>query len=50
LSSFQNGGGDRPRKLQFFEIQKLSDLDLDLGLCLSHSGEHVRSRSTYTPN
>ena len=28
----QNGRGDRPTKLQFLELQKLSDLDLDLGL------------------
>ena len=25
-----NGGGDRPRKVQFSELQKPSDLDLDL--------------------
>jgi len=34
--------------VQFSEVQKLSDLELDLGLGLSHIGVHVRSRSAYT--
>jgi len=25
-------GGDKPRKVQFLELQKLSNVDLDLGL------------------
>ena len=25
--------GDKPRKVQFLELQQLSDLDLDLGSC-----------------
>jgi len=46
-----HAGGDRPRKVQFSELQKLSDLDLDLGSGLSHNtGVHIQSRSTYTPN
>jgi len=32
----QNGGGDRCRKVQFAEIEKISDLDLDLGSVQGH--------------
>jgi len=32
------------------ELQKLSDLDLDLGLGRSHTGAHIWLRSTHTPN
>jgi len=46
----QNGGADRPIKVQFLELQKLSELDLDLGSRRSHTGAHIRSRSTHTPN
>jgi len=42
--------GNRPRKEQFSEIQKLSDLDRDLGLGRSHTGAHIRLKSTHTPN
>jgi len=33
-------------EVQFSELQKLSDLDLDLGSGRSHTGVHIRSRST----
>jgi len=36
--------------VQFFELQKLIDLDLDLGSGQSHTGVHMRSRYTHTPN
>jgi len=36
--------------VQFSELQKLSDLDIDLESCLSHAGAHIRSTSTHTPN
>jgi len=39
-------GGDRPRKVQFSEIQKLSDLDLDLG----HISMHNSYRTTSLPD
>jgi len=34
--------------VQFLELQKHSDFDL--GLAQSHTGVHIRSRSTHTPN
>ena len=46
----QNGGGDRRGKVQFSELQKLLDLNLDLGSGRGHTGGHVPSRSTHTPN
>jgi len=36
--------------VQFSELQKLRDLDLDLGSGRGHIGTHIRSRSTHTPN
>jgi len=36
--------------VQFSELQKLSNLDLDLGSSRSHTGAHIQSRSTHTPN
>jgi len=47
LSSMQNGGGDRPRKVQFSQILKLRD---DLKSGRGHTGAHMWSRSTYRPN
>jgi len=44
----QNGGGDRPRKVQFLELQKLGDLDLGWGR--GHTGAHIRLRPAHTPN
>jgi len=44
----QNGRGDRPRKVQFSQLQKLHDLNLRSGRC--HTGTYMRSRSTHTPN
>jgi len=46
----QNGGGDRPRKVQFSQLRRLCDLDLDLRSGRGHTGAHIRSRSTHTPN
>jgi len=46
----QNGGGDRPRKVQFSQLRKLRDLDLDLRSGRDHTGPHIRSRSSHTPN
>jgi len=46
----QNGGGDRPGKVQFSELPKLRDLDVVLGSDRGHTGAHIRSRSTHTPN
>jgi len=43
-ASYQNGGGDRPRKVQFSEFQKLRDLDLDFGSGRGHTDGHIRSR------
>jgi len=36
--------------VQFSELQKLSDLDLDLRSGRSHIGAYITSRSTHTPN
>jgi len=36
--------------VQFSELQKLSDLDLDLGSGQSHMDAHIWSRSTHTTN
>ena len=36
--------------MQFLELQELSDLDIDLASGLSHTGAHMQSRSTHTPN
>jgi len=36
--------------MQFSEILKLSDLDLDIGSGGHHTGAHMRSRSTHPPN
>ena len=36
--------------MQFLELQKLSDLDLDLASGRSYTGAHVRLRSTHTPD
>jgi len=38
------------KKVQFSELQKISDLDIDLGSGRSHTGAHIRSRYTHTPN
>jgi len=46
----QNGEGDRPRKVQVSELQKLSDLDLDLGSGWCQTGGQIWSRSTHTSN
>jgi len=43
LSARQNGKGDKHRKVQFSELQKLNDLDLDLGSGQSHTGVHIQS-------
>jgi len=43
----------KPRKTYksaIFELQKLSDLDLDLGSDRSHTDVHIPSRSSQTPN
>jgi len=34
--------------VQFLELQKLSNLALDLGSGHSHTGVHIRLRSTHT--
>ena len=44
----QNGGGDRPRKLQFSKFQKPRDLDLGSGR--GHTGVHIWSRAIHIPN
>jgi len=44
----QNGGGDRPRKVHLSQLQKLLDLHLRSGR--GHTGAHMWSRSTHTPN
>jgi len=51
-ASRQNGGGDGRRKEHFSQLWKLRDLDLDLDLrsCRGHTGAHMWSRSTHTPN
>jgi len=36
--------------VQFLELQKISDVDLDLGSGGSHISAHTQSRSTHTPN
>jgi len=36
--------------VQFSELQKPRDLDLDLVSDRGHTDEHIRSRSTHTPN
>jgi len=36
--------------VQFSELQKLSDFDLDLESGQSHIYAHIRWRSTHTPN
>jgi len=36
--------------VQFLELQKLSDLDLDLGSGQSHISANIQPRSTHTPN
>jgi len=41
-------GGDRPRKVQFSELRK--PCDLDLRSSRGHTGAHMWSRSTHTPN
>jgi len=41
---------ERPRIVQFLELQKPWDLDLDLRSDRGHTGAHIRSRSTHTPN
>ena len=44
----QNHEGNTPRKVRFSELQKLSDLELDLGSGQSYTGTHMHSRSTHT--
>jgi len=44
----QNGGGDRPRKVQFSEVQKPHDLDLGLGQ--GHISMHNTCRTTNLPD
>ena len=46
----KNGGGDRLRKVQFSQLQKLRDLDLDLRSGRGQTGAHMWSRSIHTPN
>jgi len=36
--------------VQFSELQKPCDLDFDLGSGRGHTGVHIWSRSTHTPN
>jgi len=36
--------------VQFSELQKLNNLDLDFGSGQRQTGAHIRSRSTHTPN
>jgi len=45
----ENGEGDRPRKVQFLELQMPRDLDFDLGSGRGHTGAYMWSRSTHTP-
>jgi len=40
---------ERDTEVGFSELQKLSDLDVDLGSGRSHTGAYIRSRSTHTP-
>jgi len=40
----QNGGGDRPRKVQFWKLQ--NSCDLDFGSSRGLTGAHIRSRFT----
>jgi len=44
----QNNGGDRPRKVQFSQLRKLRDLDVDLRWGRGHTGAHIWSRCTHT--
>jgi len=44
----RKNGGDRPRKVHFSQLRKLGDLDLRSGW--GHTGVHMWSRSTNTPN
>jgi len=41
---------DRPTKVQFSQLRKLRDLDVDLRSGWGHTGAHMWSRSTHTPN
>jgi len=45
-----NGGGDKVGKVQFLELQKPRDLDLDLGRVIQHTVVHQSSTSIYVPN
>jgi len=45
-----NGGGDTLGKVQFSELQKPRDLDLDLGSVPTHTVVHHSSTSIYKPN
>jgi len=47
-----NGGGDTLEKVQFSELQKPRDLDLDLdlGSVPTHTVVHQSSTSIYKPN
>jgi len=46
----QSGGGDRPRIVQFSQLRKVRDLDLDLRSGRGHAGAHMWWRSIHTPN
>jgi len=45
----QNGGGDRRRTVQFSQLGKLRDLDLDLRSGRGHTGVHIWSRYAGLP-
>ena len=45
-----NGGGDRPRKVQFSEFQKPVTLTLTLDRVTQHTVVHRSSTAIYTPN
>ena len=45
-----NGAADRRRKVQFLELQKLRDLDLDLDRVIRHTVVHQSSTFIYIPN
>jgi len=50
FSAPRQNGGDRPRNVQFSQLRKLRDLDLDLRSGRGFIGPHIWMRSTHTPN
>ena len=50
LAPRQYGGGYRPRKVQFLELQKTRDLDLDLGQGQGHISVHNTCMTTSIAN